>query len=168
MHIYLSIQMCQWWSQCDGDRQLHLFCVPEGPRQRRLHQDPQRSERSGGQDVCHLGERSGTSSLCYRTYSDTVQHWDSSVWAASNSSYAASCHCCPCDYTVCGDEAVGWIKRCIKQGEQQHGLKWNCAFSIKCRCLQVSRASLVLLIVMRSQIWLIVYGGQIIGGMCII
>lgn len=135
-HLFIH-QIFQRWSQCDGDRQLHLFCVPEGSRQRRLHQDPQWSERSRGQDVCHLGERSGTSSL-YDILSLRRKGW---VCVCSNKSYhAASSHCCLCNNAVCIDEVVGWRKRCLKQDKQQHNLKLN---SSKCWDLQVACSSLM-------------------------
>lgn len=91
----------------------------------------------------------------------------------SASCYVARCPCCPCDYTLCSDEAVGWMKRCIKQKKEQRNLKFNCSFvfflfSIKCHYLRGSHASHTLLIVMRSRSWLITSGRQITGGICIV
>lgn len=45
----------QWRLECGWQRPLHIQRVPEGYRQGWLHSDPRRCERSGGEDVAHLG-----------------------------------------------------------------------------------------------------------------
>lgn len=51
--LYCSV--LQWRPECDWQCSLYLQCVPEGHRQRRLHSDPRRCQRGGGEDVPHLG-----------------------------------------------------------------------------------------------------------------
>lgn len=119
IYTYLSIRLWQRWSQRDWDGQLHLLRVPEGPRQRRLHQDPQRRERGGGQDVRHLGERSGTSLLSPRIRHVSCQH---QLFSGLLSLFF-------CAIPVCKDGAARWIKLCRKWvQEKQHSLKFNCLF----------------------------------------